>query len=73
MEKKVSRMIMVIYDSPKFSIAKTAIIKTNKISSWATKSKVLNLLYKKMNFNLEDAIHIHSIEYLGSVDILEDD
>lgn len=69
-EKGISRIIMVTYDSPTFSIAKTAIIKMNR-SSW-TKSDILNLLYKKMNFEIGAAIHIHRIDYLGQVDFLED-
>lgn len=68
--KNISRVIMVTYDSPTFSIAKTAIIKMNR-TSW-TKSDILNLLYKKMNFEIGAAIHIHSIDYLGQVDFLED-
>lgn len=68
--KKVSPIIMVTYNSPIISIPKTAIIKMNR-SFW-TKSDILNLLYKKMNFEIGAAIHICSIDYLGQVDFLED-
>lgn len=59
--------IIVTYDSPKFFTAKTAIIKS---SGSLSKSELLDLLHNKLNLDLEGA-HIHNVEYLGKVDIIE--
>lgn len=63
----IPHAIKVTYDSPKFFTAKTAIIKSSRSLS---KSELLDLLRNKLNVDLE-GMHIHNVEYLGKVDIIE--